>query len=283
MSEGSLPDSPQAVTAGALLRQARQAKGLHLVALAASLKVAPARLEAMEADRWSELPDAAYARALAHTVCRVLSIDPDRVLRELPSAVPPRLESLDEGLDQPFRERPAGGQPGHRRLRGTVVALGLVLAVGVWWFLDHGREAPPSDPAAASSGAGGAPARAEPASSPRVDAVPAPRVDASSSTRAEVTSPGAPAVPADLPARAPGAGLSLRIVASQASWIELRDPRGQVLMSRLLASGESVELAQASAANLTVGNAAATQLWVDGRAIDLRRHTRENVARVDLP
>ena len=64
-----------AAAAGALLRAARLAQGLHIAALAASIKVSPAKLEALEAGRSHELPDHTFARALALTVCRVLKID----------------------------------------------------------------------------------------------------------------------------------------------------------------------------------------------------------------
>ena len=49
-----------AAQAGALLRAARQQQGLHIAALAASIKVAPAKLEALEAGRVHALPDATF-------------------------------------------------------------------------------------------------------------------------------------------------------------------------------------------------------------------------------
>ncbi|MDO8288324.1 MAG: helix-turn-helix domain-containing protein, partial [Parvibaculum sp.] len=45
---GAMPAEP---TAGALLRAARQAAGIHIAALAALLKVPEKRLEALEHDR----------------------------------------------------------------------------------------------------------------------------------------------------------------------------------------------------------------------------------------
>ena len=93
-------DSPsnQAVssslTAGALLRQARQAKGLHIAALAVSLKVPQRKLEALEADRYGELPDATFVRALAQTVCRALKVDRAPILALLP------LYGLRGGLEE---------------------------------------------------------------------------------------------------------------------------------------------------------------------------------------
>jgi cytoskeleton protein RodZ len=51
------------VTAGALLRDAREAAGLHIAALAVALKVPVAKLEALEADNFSALPDMVFVRA----------------------------------------------------------------------------------------------------------------------------------------------------------------------------------------------------------------------------
>ena len=59
--------SPRPTTAGGLLRQARQAKGLHIAALAAAIKVVPRKLELLESDQFDKLPDATFTRALAHT------------------------------------------------------------------------------------------------------------------------------------------------------------------------------------------------------------------------
>ena len=42
---------PAATTAGAMLRQARQAQGMHIAMLAAATKVPQRKLEALEADR----------------------------------------------------------------------------------------------------------------------------------------------------------------------------------------------------------------------------------------
>jgi cytoskeleton protein RodZ len=109
MTEGaaaaSNPVGP--TSAGRLLREARQAQGLHIAALATSIKVTPRKLELLETDRFDELPDATFTRALAQTVCRALKIDPAPILTLLPPlGGGHRLGSLGEGLNTPFRERP---------------------------------------------------------------------------------------------------------------------------------------------------------------------------------
>ena len=51
------------VTAGTLLREAREAAGLHVATLAANLKVPVRKLEALEEDRFDQLGDAVFIRA----------------------------------------------------------------------------------------------------------------------------------------------------------------------------------------------------------------------------
>jgi len=59
-------------TAGQMMRAARERRGMHIAVLAAAIKVPQRKLEALEADRYEELPDITFARALAQAVCRAL-------------------------------------------------------------------------------------------------------------------------------------------------------------------------------------------------------------------
>jgi hypothetical protein len=102
MSEAPAAPAEEA-SAGLLLRRAREAAGLHVAALAVSLKVPVRKLEALEDDRYDLLPDAVFARALASSVCRTLKIDPQPVLRSLAAhrrAAPGRACG---GINAPFR------------------------------------------------------------------------------------------------------------------------------------------------------------------------------------
>ncbi len=100
------------VTAGAALRRAREARGLHIAALAATLKVPQSKLEALEGDRYKELPDATFARALARSMCRALKIEAEPVLAMLPrGGGEASLDRVTPGLNQPFRERAASQEP----------------------------------------------------------------------------------------------------------------------------------------------------------------------------
>ena len=101
-SQTDQPAVSKPVSAGALLRQAREAAGLHVAALAVSMKVPVKKLEALEADRLDLLPDAVFVRALASSVCRALKMDPAPVLQRLPQTAIPRLDAEERGINEPF-------------------------------------------------------------------------------------------------------------------------------------------------------------------------------------
>jgi cytoskeleton protein RodZ len=121
------PGAAIGTSAGAMLRAARERQGMHIAMLAATMKVSPGKLEALEADRYEELPDLAFARALAKTMCRKLELDPDVVLAKLPGiAKPEGLVHTAVGLNTPFREGGGGG-------RGQVAPRWTFLRRPVFW------------------------------------------------------------------------------------------------------------------------------------------------------
>lgn len=103
--QAPVPADAQGVPAGAgeLLKRAREAAGLHIAALAVSLKVPVKKLEALESDRLDLLPDAVFVRALASSVCRTLKIDPAAILARLPQTDAPKLTYPGKSIDTPFR------------------------------------------------------------------------------------------------------------------------------------------------------------------------------------
>ena len=320
MSEGAgASASASAPSAGRLLREAREKQGLHIAALAAAIKVSQKKLELLETDRFDELPDATFTRALAQTVCRALKTDPSAIMRLLPPPSGHRLEQVGEGLNTPFRERPGAlvqrdwvqlfANPGL-----WFTALILVAAVVVYFLpasltgLSTSRVRPASAPAAHAGVEPGMPpdtiADASPASASAVPVLPsaeasaptvlpktapaAPSATASASPPAGVTQTPPP-VTASAPvaaALAPATGAlppgMLQLRTSSASWIEVSDGRGQPLVSRLMKAGESIGVDGAPPLRVRIGNAAGTQLVFRGQPSDLRAFTRDNVARLEL-
>lgn len=308
---------PAAPSAGALLRAAREKQGLHIAALAAAIKVAPRKLDALENDRWQDLPDATFTRALAQTVCRTLKIDARPILALLPAAAVLPLEPVGNAMNQPFRERSGRDSAGFgtAAIRPMVWAAAvLMVAALVVYFVPPdvwtSRSAAPASsvmvvptlPPAAPASAVGLPAAA---SAPGPSASAAAMTDLAASAPAEaasgiaasalaasaiVVAESPPATAGETVFSAPaGASASVSVAAglvqlrsSEASWVDARDARGNVLLSRTVQPGESVGLNGSLPIRLTIGNAAGTQVQFRGQPIDLVPRTRENVARVEL-
>jgi len=314
MSEADSATAPP--TAGRLLREARQAQGLHIAALASTIKVAPRKLELLEADRLDELPDATFTRALAQTVCRTLKIDAAPVLALLPRPEAHRLADVGAGLNEPFRSRPAGpmGDDDGPWLRPAVwgpvallVVAGIVYAVPAGWL-----PAPPWRHATAlgpSSNASGVPASPSSASaavgsvaaSDAADAAPtrASGIETTSVSATEAASMPASeaAAPTLSPASTAGSAAespetsgpmaddgphALVLHVTSDSWIEVVDGGGKSLLARTVRSGESVGLDGAVPLRLRIGNAPATAVIFRGQPVALAPYTRDNLARLEL-
>lgn len=290
--------------AGAMLRAARQAQGLHIAALAASIKVPQAKLEALEAERYQDLPDATFARALAQTVCRALKIDPVPVLAGLPASHTDRLERVDGGLNAPFRERPGHSDPMDwrwlRRPSVWVVALLLGGAAAVaflpmTWFQSMakvvatiGVRPESADPARGNAMPAELPASALAGAivehaDMRTATVTSPAGDAASAPLAEPAPPAPAGAAASVPDAAPAAlSSATRIRAVQASWVQVTDSRGQVLLARLLAAGEEIGFDNQPPLKLRIGNASGTEVLRNGQPVDLAPSTRDNIANLEI-
>ena len=280
---GSLPGS-----AGALLREARLAQGVHIAALAASIKVSPRKLEALENDKYDELLDPAFARALAKTVCRVLKIEAEPVLARMPSPPAQRLEQAARGLDQPFRDHGAlrPSREPSALLRPVVWGpLLIVLAAFGLMLLPPGLLRDFS--ASISSSAPPASAVATPLFPPPIASAPEAAIAAASAAQAASAAAAVAEAAAAAPAPASAALASepaamIVITARADSWIGILDGNAHPLIARTVRAGETVRFDGTPPFRIKVGNAAGTELIFRGQAVDLPSTTRDNVARLEL-
>lgn len=263
-----LPKPPTATTAGGLLRQARQAQGLHIATLAASIKVTSRKLELLEADQYDQLPDATFTRGLAHAVCRSLKIDSVPVLAMLPPLNEHRLEEVAEGLNMPFNERPGRLVPKEwLSVSSPAMWIAALLVIGAVFVYVM-----PAGWLAASRGAPSrAPSDASAVLAPVSEPVP---------PDAEPVIAETPPLPASAVAPISAGLLQFRV--SGQSWVDVTDANGKPLIGRLLQPGESVALDGVTPLKVTIGNAASTQLVFRGQPQELTRFTRDNVARLEL-
>ena len=323
MSEGKINEAVGAhlktaaagpATAGGLLRQARQAQGLHIAALAAAIKVTPRKLESLESDRFDELPDATFTRGLAQAVCRTLKIDAVPVLALLPPQNGHRLEQVAEGLNTPFRERPGRLVPKDwasisSLLVGVAAVVLIATAVVYWWpahLLPLGKFAVSHAASDASSntavGAGADAAASDvsgglfPADSASATAgtsvitttLPSVAASGAESTTDTASSAANAALAAEVargavPSAAAGAASAVQVSATNVeSWVGVTDGRGQSLISRIVKPGESVIVDGVTPFKVTIGNAKGAKLVFRGTPTDLAPYTRDNVARIEL-
>lgn len=310
-------DAGPAVSAGSLIRQAREAAGLHIAALAVALKVPVKKLEALEADRLDLLPDAVFVRALAASVCRTLKIDAAQVLALLPQTGKPNLGQQSAPINTPFRSPGDGPGPSVlAQLSRPAVLAGLLLLLGalVLIFLPAAQQsgiasqpATPlpavADTPAAPSGAlpgvamaktelleMGKPAVPDSAAQPAAPAgmapaapVLAPQLSAAAPPPVAVSmAMAAPATPAGAVTVAPAAAGIIVFKAKGASWVEVTDARGTVVLRRTLAAGEEAGASGVLPLAAVVGRVDATQVEVRGKAFDLVSVSKDNVARFEV-
>jgi cytoskeleton protein RodZ len=300
------------VTAGALLRDAREAAGLHIAALAVALKVPVAKLEALEADNFSALPDMVFVRALASSVCRTLKIDPQAVLALLPQGEGPRLSAGDVGLNAPvkgFAGRSSAAPFKGAGSRSFVWAVGLLLiGAALMMFLPRGLDAdlsallkqpetttkipmPTGNVAQEISVAVGAEQRV-PSAAPAPAPAPAAGVGVELPAGESIKPAGIashpivlPSVEASAPSSAPATDAPSGVLAFKArseSWIQVRDAAGALVLQRNLAPNELVSVSGVLPLVVVIGRADATEVFVRGKPYDIGPVSRENVARFEV-
>lgn len=293
-----LPDEP--VSRPVLLKEAREAAGLHIAALAAALKVPVKKLEALEAGRYSELPDITFARALASSACRQLKVDPAPILQQIPVGSSPRLGDRGPSLNAPYN---AGRDEGPINpliwlsRPALLAAIALLLGALVIVFLPKAEvasvtpnmvEVPaPSPMPSAETGATSerlvAPERVgEPMSTANPSA---PVVEPVLPVPASEPSP--PQAPSDPSPRAadvvaPVSSSLLSIVATGESWVEVVNGTGNVVTQRLLQAGDVIDFSAAPPYTVVLGKADAAQVSVRGKPFDVAPFVRSNVARFEV-
>ena len=274
MSEALLSAAEKPLSAGAMLRKAREAAGMHIGALAVSLRVPVKKIEALEADRFDALPDLVFVRALAASVCRVLNIDPVPILASIPQTGAPQFKNDEAGINVTIR--------GTASTSGTVfwdprsrplVLLGIVLLIGVLALavLNHFDRIPAlitSKPVVEAA----APVLV----TPPVAVSPASAGPAADAASASASAPGV---------TVEGAGLSTGTLVFKvrgASWVEVLDANGVVQLRKMLHEGETTGVSGAMPLSVVIGRADVTEVQVLGKPFDLTPMTKDNVARFEV-
>ena len=303
---------------GQELAAAREARGLALADVAQQLKFAPRQLEALEAEQFSALPGATFARGMVRSYARLLKLDPDPLVERIAGHFQvPDSNKLAARYHQPV--------PFHDSARkSTFVYLGLSLgvlvlvgAVAYEWQQER-TAAAKSKGTAVAKAKESKPRAAEPAPveeaalAPAVVPVPVATDKGKSTSTAAVAPP--PAVIAEKPKAVvpekPKAAVAEKpmVVAAEKpadkaadkprvvtgphrlvvrtegeAWIEIKDAADRMLVSSLNPAGSERVVRGKPPYQLVIGNASNVRVLYDDKLIDLAPYTKQDVARLTVP
>ena len=293
---GHDPDSDDqggAARVGEDLRVARERMGLQMADCAVGLRIRLSYLQALEDGRVGDLPGMAYALGFLRTYSTALGLDANVLCRRFRADVTDSTAQTKLTFPVPAPER---GMPG-----GAILLLAFVMVVGAYvgWYRLSGEgrlpaEVVPAVPARLAPLAEQAvplpapvqPPLQNPGLQPAETRVVAdggsdnsepemPDVSPSSVAAAMPLPPRPPQMPLAAP---PAVGVALspvnppanpdspRVVlrAKADAWVQVREKGGQVLLNRVLHPGETWAVPARPGMLLTTGNAASTEVVLDG-------------------
>jgi cytoskeleton protein RodZ len=274
-------DAGDAVGVGETLARARAALGLTVVDVALQLKFAPRQIEALEQERFEQLPPGTFTRGMVRAYARLLRLEADPLV----ARVAGRVATPDNASVVAAARRPIpitdSSRHGNLLYAGLSLAvLGVIAAVLLEWQGERSEAARMKFVAAAE------------APVPRAPETPPAAVAAGDRQVASLQALAPPtAVPAAASeARPPDPGRRqradgtrrIRMKFERESWVEIKDGGGRTLISQLNSAGSEQAVEGRPPFELIIGNAQHVRLSYDDRPIDLAPHVKVEVARFTL-
>ncbi len=300
------------------ISRARTARGMSLDELSNKLKVSVRKLEHIERGEFDQIAGGdAHVRGLVRATCKAVGIDAEPVLHYMPESIEGNpLSRIDTRMVAPFaasgrmgklstgtpmrRSTYAAGSSSLPRVSnawivGAMLAALAALLLYAWpvlqpqldrlWQLaaksvsgisavTTSTEAKPSAVSVTSATPSDVPAVTSASSASATDAA---------NVSIAPAEPMAPAVNASAAVLTAGPDLEkLTIEASSPTWIEIRNAKGLLLVSRNLFAGERLDQGLENRRSVVVGNASGAKVWVRGKMLDVQAQARDNVARFDV-
>ena len=279
------------MTPGAVLSGARKAAGLSVADVAAQMRLSPRQVEALEADRYGDLPGAVFVRGFIRNYARVLKLDPVPLLHALEPA-------LDE--ESPLRVRATSGtlpltaRRDHARPLLILFSLLLVVVAAAGGYELWSRQREQAGKAGEVADAGGGttqtlvtPEKAEQsipaAAAPSDPPPPETAQHAGSAAEHPTAAPLSDQASAQAAPAASNARMGrLRVQFTAATWLEVRDRSGALVYSGTEQAGAERELEAAAPVTVVIGNAKGVRITYNGEALDLSAYAARNIARLTL-
>ncbi|HYN76379.1 MAG TPA: RodZ family helix-turn-helix domain-containing protein [Lamprocystis sp. (in: g-proteobacteria)] len=286
---------------GRRLRVLRQSRGLEVARVAAQLHLRVPMVEALEQDRYQDLPGPVFIAGYLRNYARLLGLDPEPLLAAYRQANPAPEPAALRFMPPP---RPEIGS-GHILVR--LISLGLVAAViamSVWWWQNRAAQLPETSPSAtaglalATPSAGNGPATATTPNLP-IPAAEAARPESAPAPAPDTDLPPPPAAPTDA---SPGGAESATPAPDAASdaanpsanptevsvtftgrtWVNIRDAKGVAVLTGDVRKGDTRVLTGSPPYTMVIGHARLAQVTVGGRPLNLAGRSKGGVARFKL-
>jgi cytoskeleton protein RodZ len=296
--QGDLSAAIPLTSLGRMLREARERLGLSVADVAAQIKFAPRQIEALEANDFKHLPEAAFLRGFVRSYAKILHLDAQTLLAALPQTKAAAAELIPASVEVPFPVAHSSQRQNLILLGAALLLAVIVVGFAVWHFttpLKHSKVAKIETPVPLPAEMQIIPAPPVPKQSMIAPAIPAePKLRSSqteeqSSPRAAKTAP-AQTVPQTQSSDSvthddtPMQTTTLRLVFDEESWTEITDKDGKIISSRVHPRGSEMNLHGHLPLSLVIGHAATTHLYQDGEQVDLAPYINSSseVARLTL-
>lgn len=297
-------DNP--VTAGTMLRFARELQGTHIATLAAVLKVPVSKLEALEADNYAFLSDIVFTRALAASVCRSLKIETQEILALLPQNKSQKLIQENRGLNTKIMDRSSVfnllvfSKYLSQWIFSRSVIVGItcifLIAAGVYLMsLQQGGDKNSFFTSALESVSSVKEAgdvinpvivaidqRSSILSSESGLKLPELAVAKNMLPTQVETISSTDLYRSDLNETADTPVGTAMLSASGDSWVQVKDGTGTTIMQKNLVAGENITVFSPPPLKFIIGRTNVTEVLVHGKPFDLSGVTRDNVARFEV-
>ncbi len=285
-----------ALSAGATLKARRVELGYTLDKVSAQLKLTPRQIDAIENERFDELPGNTFVRGFVRNYARFLDLPMAPLLAHLETCLP--LERQQAALPRVNEDASVllGGGGGRSQPLVLVLVVLAAFAVGVGgvvWYLQQ-----PAQPELVASATVALPkvvvleeasavasavvAESQVASVVATEAASVVSAIALKPASAPVVKASAPVVKASEIVALPATKGELTIAVQQDSWVQVQDATGAKLVSELLKPGVVKSVAGVAPYRLKIGNAPHTQLTFRDQVVDLSTYTRGDVATFEL-
>ena len=291
MTDSASATAPTGV--GQELAAAREARGLALGDVAQQLKFAPRQLEALEAEQFSALPGATFARGMVRSYARLLKLDPEPLVQRVSGHFEvPDANRLAARYHQPVPFSDNARKSTFVYLGLSAGVLALVGALAYEWHQE--RNAPARAAKKETTSVATAPREVLPPRPAPIPVQPAAIQEPSKVEPSKAVVAPAPAVPPVVAPEKPKAvtpekpkvvsGPHRLVVRMEGeAWIEIKDSAERMLVSSLNPPGSERVVRGRPPYNLVIGNASNVRVFYDDKPIDLAPHTRQDVARLTVP